>query len=146
MFLHAENQITAEKLDNLFIAVFSPRGSNKRTTKEAVSLNYSRYLEEVESGEVTCNVVDFNTDQGSQMRVTLATVLQFITGSSSIPALGFDDQPSITFLHDASGRKLTANTCSNTVHLPVNSTFLSYDNFKVEFTSCMVESPGFGNV
>ena len=81
MFLHAENQIIAEKLDNLFIAVFSPRGSNKRTTKEAVSLNFSRHLEEVESGEVTCNVVDFNTDQGSQMRVTLATVLQLITGS-----------------------------------------------------------------
>lgn len=146
LFMHAENQLTAEKVDDLFIPIFSPRGSNKRTTEEAVSLHFSRYLEEVESGEVSCKVVDFCTDQESEMRVTLAAVLQFITGSSSIPAVGFDEMPSITFLHDASGRKLTANTCANTLCLPINSTFLDYDKFKVEFTACMAESPGFGGV
>ena len=146
LFLHTGNQLTAEKLDDLFMPVFLPRGSNKCTSEEAVSLNSSSYLEEVESGNITCNVVDFSTGQQSEMRLTLAAVLQFITGSSSIPAIGFDDRPSITFLHDDSGRKLSANTCSNTLHLPVNSTLLSYDKFKVEFTSCMAESPGFGNV
>ena len=146
LFLHTENQLTAEKVDDLFMPVFSPRESNKRTSVEAVSLNFSSYLEEVESDNITCNVVDFSTGQQSEMRLTLAAVLQFITGSSSIPAIGFDDWPSITFLHDDSGRKLSTNTCSNTLHLPVNSTPLSYDKFKVEYTSCMTESPGFGNV
>ena len=31
LFLHTENQLTAEKVDDLFMPVFSPRGSNKRT-------------------------------------------------------------------------------------------------------------------
>ena len=112
-----------------------------------MSLNFTRYLEDVEAEEVTCTIVDFNTDKESEIQVTLPSVLQFIIGSSTVPALGFVDKPlSITFQHDASGRKLSANTCANTLHLPVNNTYLNYDNFKAEFASCMAESPGFGNV
>ena len=146
LFIHADNELTAAKLDNLFLPVVSPKGSNKRREEEAVSLNFSRYLEEVESGLVTSSVVDVTTDEESQMTITLATVLQFITACSSLPAAGFDDQPSITFMHNDLGRKLTANTCSNTIHLPVSCTFLSYESFKTEFTSCIAELPGFGNV
>ena len=83
--------------------------------QEAVSLNFSSYLEKVGLSNITCNVVDSSAGQQSEMRVTLADVLHFITGSSSISAIGFDDQPSITFLHDNSGRKLSANTCFNIV-------------------------------
>ena len=145
LFVYAENQLTAELLDDLFVPVFSPRGSNKRASEEAVSLNFSRYLEEVETGNVTSDIVDLTNDEVSQIVVVLSNVLQFITGSSSVPALGFVDQPSITFQHD-SQRKMSANTCANTLHLPVNTTFSTYDDFKAEFTSSMVCSPGFGNV
>ena len=67
LFLHTRNQLTAEKMDDLFMPLFSPRESNKHTSGEAVSLNGSSYLEDVESGNITCNVVDFNTGQQSQM-------------------------------------------------------------------------------
>lgn len=147
LFLYSENLLSAEKLDTLFAPAFSPKGSNKRVTEESVSLNFTRYLDDVEAGEVRCTIVDFNTDEESEIQVTLPSVLQFITGSSTVPALGFVDKPpSIMFQHDVSGRKLSANTCANTLHLPVNNTYLNYDNFKAEFTSCMAESPGFGNV
>ena len=147
LFLYTENQLNAELVDDLFVPSFSPKGSNTRAAEELVSLNFTRYLEDVESGGVTCKIVDLNTNEESELQITLPALLQFITGSSSVPALGFVDKPpSITFQHDASGRKLSANTCANTLHLPVNNTFLNYDSFKVEFTSCMAESPGFGNV
>ena len=141
LFLYTENQLNAELVDNLFVPLFSPKESNKGAAEELVSLNFTRYLEDVESGGVTSKIVDLNTNEESELQVTMPALLQFITGSSSVPPLGFVDKPpSITFQHDASGRKLSANTCANTLHLPVNNTF------KVEFTSCMAESPGFGNV
>ena len=147
LFLYSENQLNAEQVDNLFVPSFSPKGSNKRAAEESVSLNFTRYLEDVEAGDVTCKIVDFNTNEESELQVTLPALLQFITGSSSVPALGFVDKPPlITFQHDSSGRKLSANTCANTLRLPVNNTFLNYDSFKVEFTSCMAEAPGFGIV
>jgi hypothetical protein len=99
-----------------------------------VSLNFTLYLKDVEAGDVTCKIVDSNTNEESELQVTL-------------PALGFVDKPQlITFQHDSSGRKLSANTCANTLRLPVNNTFLNYDSFKVEFTSYMAEAPGFANV
>ena len=62
------------------------------------------------------------------------------------PALKFDPVPSEQFLHDDSGRKMDANTCSNTLTLPVSSKYLDYNLFQEEFTSCILDSPEFGNM
>ena len=146
LFLYNENRLMAEKLDKLFQPVFSSRGSNRRINEEAVSLNFTRYLEDVESGEISCLIIDLETEELSEMVVTLPIVLQFVTRSTSVPAIGFYPPPSITFEHDTAGRKLHVHTCSNTLCLPVNDILLNYDSFKTEFTSCLAESPGFGNV
>ena len=41
---------------------------------------------------------------------------------------------------------MNANTCSNTLTLPVHSKYLDYNLFQEEFTTCILDSPGFGNV
>ena len=61
----------------------------------------------------------------------LETLLVFATGADTIPALGFDPQPTITFGHDVEVTDFTAaypvaNTCTNTLRLPV---LPSYDEF-----------------
>ncbi len=119
LFLYSENQLNAEQVDNLFMPSFSPKGSNKRAAEESVSLNFTRYLEDVESGDVTCKIVDFNTNEESELQVTLPALLQFSTGRSSVPALGFLDKlPLITFQHNMlqAGNFLPA-------HAPTHCTF-----------------------
>ena len=50
LFLHTGNQLTAQKMDDLFMRVFSPRGSNKHTSGEAplnfqiISKSWSRAI------------------------------------------------------------------------------------------------------
>ena len=63
LFLYTENQLNAELVNNLFVPLFSPAGSNKCATEELVSLNFTRYLEDVESGGVTTKIVDLNKYQ-----------------------------------------------------------------------------------
>eukprot|EP00794_Sanderia_malayensis_P000954 gene954-270_t len=71
---------------------------------------------------------------------------KFITGCPGIPATGFDSQLSVNFEHTETQRKLTANTCSCTLHLPVGKVLIEYEKFRNEFTECMLNSPGFGQV
>ena len=42
LFLYSENQLNAEQVDNFFVPSFSPKGSNKRSAEESVSLNFTR--------------------------------------------------------------------------------------------------------
>ena len=142
----AENQLTAERVDDLFVCVFSPKGNNKRSAEEAIALNFSRYLELVEANEAKSNLLDLVTGEQTQITLSLSEVLQFITGSSSVPVAGFNDEPSIVFEHEDRQRKLYANTCPSTLTLPVNNAIMEFESFKEEFTSCLVMSPGFGNV
>ena len=37
---------------------------------------------------------------------------------------------------------MNANTCSNTLTLPVRSKYLDYNLFQEEFTTCILDSPG----
>ena len=53
-------------------------------------------------------------------------VLVFFTGSSSIPPLGFDTQPSLSFNH--SGPLATASTCD--LRLNILAIHTSFEKFK----------------
>ena len=142
----SENRVTAEKLDALFDCIFSPEGSNKRAQEEAVALNFSLYLDAVEANEAKSNLLDLTTGEETEITLSLSDVLQFITGSFTVPATGFNEKPLIEFEHGDPHRKLHANTCSNTITFPVNSTLMEFESFKNEFTSCLVMSPGFGTI
>jgi len=61
----------------------------------------------------------------------LESLLIFCTGSDTVPALGFEPEPSITFGHDVDDDDYTAlypvaNTCTNNLRLPI---LVSYDKF-----------------
>ena len=114
---HDNNErLTAEVVDNQFHRIFSDQGSNKRRSEEAIAFNFSHYLEDVEQGLVTSNVLDPDTEEIHTSKVKLAHVLQFVTGSDRIPAIGFDTSLTIMFDHDEPYRKLTVNTCSCTLN------------------------------
>ncbi len=142
LFTHSNDAaLTAESVDELFDNKFSQAGSNKLAAEEAVSMNFTKFLEDTEAGEVCVPLLD--TADG--MILSLGDVLQFITGSNQIPAIGFTEQPSIVFVHGDAKRKPHVSTCTNTLYLPIPED-LSYEAFKENFGNCIIMSPGFGTV
>ena len=139
----AKNRLTAEVLYELFICVCV--GSNKRVSEKAIALNFFRYLEAVDTNEVKSNLLELTTGEETEITLSQSDVLQFITGCSTVPARGFIHQPAVRFDHVDTCRKLQVNSCSNILTLPVTSAFTDFESFKNEFTSCLVNSPGFGN-
>ena len=110
-----------------------------------MSLNFTTYLEDVNDAKVKGTNEDFDTAEKSHIVITAGMVFQFITRSGQVPALKFDPVPSVQFLHDLSERKMNANTSSNTLTLRVSSQYLDHNLFREESTSCVLDSPGFGN-
>ena len=111
---HDDNErLTAEVVDNQFHCIFSDQESNKRASEEAIAFNFSHYLEDVEQGLVTSNVLDPDTEEIHTSKLNLAHVLKFVTGCDAIPAIGFDTSLTIMFDHNEPHRKLTANTCAS---------------------------------
>ena len=74
----------------------------------------------------------------------LEQILEFITGTSSIPALGFEHPPSVSFSHDLHQLFPTANTCSLTFTLPTCSRI--YEEFKTKITFGIFNTVGFGQI
>lgn len=80
--------------------------------------------------------------------LTVALVLEVATGATVVPPLGFEDTPTIEFLHTARGllagqqkkKYPEANTCAVTLRLPLHST---YNAFREFMTSGIVNSPTF---
>ncbi|XP_017675971.1 PREDICTED: G2/M phase-specific E3 ubiquitin-protein ligase isoform X2 [Lepidothrix coronata] len=73
------------------------------------------YLQDVESGESV---------------VTFEDILLFVTGSSFIPSIGFDPEPTIKFLHI---RYPIGNRLLNCLELPITNTYQQFKN-KMELT------------
>lgn len=131
--------LTVPMLIHLLTAKFSEEGSNSLIYEKAVYGKFVKYVREVASGR----------------RVTsLENILEFVTGASEEPTLGFDQQPCIEFVlatvkeakidrtEDDTGNNSTdgegsrkkraipdfmpkSHTCSNTMHLPCGSAGLS---------------------
>ena len=90
------------------------------------------------------------------MKFELAHVLQFVTGCPALPATGFDTNLTIVFDHEEIQRKLSANTCSCTLNIPVCDLLASYTyagsyccvsvfekvNFKTALWTCKKLIPG----
>ena len=99
----------------------------------------------MDANEVKSNLLDLTTDEETEITLSQSDVLQFITGCSTVPATGFIQQPSVRFDHGDTSRKLHVNSCANILTLPVPSALTDFESFKNEFTSCLVNSSGFGN-
>ncbi|XP_077057358.1 G2/M phase-specific E3 ubiquitin-protein ligase-like [Siphateles boraxobius] len=125
MFVNEQRPLQAKDLCSLFYVNFSPQGSNRRRAKENQTICYWRdWLIDVEEGE---------TDG-----VTLEMIMEFVTGASTVPPLGFPHRPEIEFLHQ--DRKIfpEANTCLIILRLPIHT---EYEMFKTYMTEGIMQSP-----
>ena len=74
--------------------------------------------------------------------MTLENVLEFASGSSTIPPNGFLFQPTIEILPEESGKIFPeANTCSIVYRLPVHK---DYESFKAQMCNALLWAPTFG--
>lgn len=139
-------QLTAEMIDDLYTPRYSEIGSNRRVKEESIIMNFTHFLEDVEGGEAETTVLCPETDELSSMTLKLPDILQFLTGSPSIPVFGFEANALVTFEHADVSRKLHVSTCSLELCFPVNETMLEYNSFKNDVIECIISSPGFGLV
>ncbi|XP_033099822.1 G2/M phase-specific E3 ubiquitin-protein ligase-like [Anneissia japonica] len=126
-FIAADSSVlTAAKLRHLFRAVYSEEGSNSRRREEKTAGFWMDYLLDAEEEEAQCTCKD---------------ILVFASGASSIPIIGFSDQPKIEFLND-DARFPTANTCSIILRLPTK--FEEYNEFRDAMDFGILNAQSFG--
>jgi hypothetical protein len=87
-------------------------------------------------------------DTGEEEIITLNRVLCFCTGATNVPVEGFFEKPSISLDHVNTARLPllpSANTCANTISLPVNDRLQTYQTFKEDMTRSLSDCQVFGN-
>lgn len=76
---------------------------------------------------------------------SLEDVLMFCSGTDCVPVLGFDRQPTITFLHHPEKGKLpTASACDIQLRLP--AVYKEYSGFRDAMILGLLGNDGFGGV
>ncbi|XP_069139550.1 G2/M phase-specific E3 ubiquitin-protein ligase-like isoform X5 [Argopecten irradians] len=129
VFLNNSNaEIAAATMEAIFVDItFSLAGSNRRKTEEKIVGFWRDFLLDIE-------------ENSTELELNLSEVLAFTTGADSVPLLGFDPSPSITFTE--CGRFPRANTCAMEIALPLNVT--PFEEFKESMIFGIKNSPGFG--
>ncbi|MBN3296397.1 G2E3 ligase, partial [Amia calva] len=116
--------LTADILDDLFHIRFAPTGSNQRLTESRVVAFWRDFSQDAEG-----------------------SILDFATGSSVVPPVGYCPKPSVEFLHGQDIDVVTlpkfpiANTCVNCLHLPLLD---RYEDFKANMDFGLCNTQGFG--
>ncbi len=87
------------------------------------------------------NIMHYHTDRKD---VTLSHILQFFSGSSKIPAAGFNRLPKICFSDD--DRLPWTSTCDLSITFPRAMGLLSEEDFRQKLDMCILGSFGFGIV
>eukprot|EP00731_Ephydatia_muelleri_P016139 Em0009g563a len=118
--------LTAAAMIDLFQVEYSSCGSNNRQKEEASIIMFYDYLQDIDDGKV------FLSTEPTKVQMALEKVLQFTTGSRSIPPLGFDSSPTINFCHDPAVTLPTSNTCSMSITLP--TAIINVDTFSSRMT------------
>eukprot|EP00731_Ephydatia_muelleri_P016024 Em0009g448a len=126
MLSNATEVLTAAAMIDLFQVEYSSCGSNNRQKEEASIIMFYDYLQDIEDGKV------FLSTEPTKVQMALEKVLQFTTGSRSIPPLGFDSSPTINFCHDPAVTLPTSNTCSMSITLP--TAIINVDTFSSRMT------------
>ena len=118
--------VTPKYLKDAFAVNYSPNGSNWRTKEEAIIYFWFEYITECAGG---------GDDVSMQ---------EIFSGSSKMPAEGFDGTPKIHFCED--DRLPTVSTCDLSITFPRSMGLLEYEQFKTKMTMCILGSYGYGNV
>ena len=122
----AQAKLTVPVLWHLLKPVYSEEGSNASTYEKEVYQLFVRYAREVASGRRICG----------ERKLELSNILEFVTGASNEPPLGFVMPPKLQFVipneyasfvsavQDRSASSViggftpTAHTCGNVLSLP----------------------------
>ncbi|XP_034065966.1 G2/M phase-specific E3 ubiquitin-protein ligase-like [Gymnodraco acuticeps] len=120
---HTDKRLTSVEVERLFLPQLSPAGSNRRTT-ETVALSFW---------------ADYLMDCEEQGPVSLEELFMFITGLKTEPPAGMTPHPCVTFSQETIYPM--ANTCANTITLPLLGTYAS---FKANMDFGIQNSPAFG--
>ncbi|XP_015259139.1 PREDICTED: G2/M phase-specific E3 ubiquitin-protein ligase-like isoform X4 [Cyprinodon variegatus] len=127
LFVCEEKPLLARDLYTLFQVCFSVQGSNKRRIENLTICYWRDWLVDIEEGECS--------------PMTLEMLLEFASGASKVPPLGFPHRPQIEFLHEANKVFPEANTCLIVLRLPVHS---DYESFTKYMTDGVLQAPTFG--
>ena len=85
-----------------------------------------------------------NSGESLELVLHFEDILAFTTGSPQEPPLGYDPQPELNFESDSMYPR--ANTCSNTLYLPLVTPPMDLEKFSFYFSSGILNSVGFGQV
>ncbi|CAB1315177.1 unnamed protein product, partial [Coregonus sp. 'balchen'] len=126
---------------DLFKVTYSIPGSNRRWLENDTICHWFNWLAE-EQGKIVAQLFKLIGN-------CWQWCWEFDTGATLVPPLGFEDPPTIEFLHTARGslagqqkkKYQEANTCAVTLRLPLHST---YNAFREFMTSGIVNSPHSG--
>ncbi|XP_027892549.1 uncharacterized protein LOC114156365 isoform X3 [Xiphophorus couchianus] len=127
LFVCKEKPLLARDLNTLFQVCFSVQGSNKRRIENQTICYWRDWLVDIEEGECS--------------PITLKMILEFASGASTVPPLGFPHRPKIEFLHEANRVFPEANTCLVVLRLPVHP---DYESFTKHMTDGVLQAPTFG--
>ena len=83
-----------------------------------------------------------NSQEILYLDVNLSDILKFVTGAPAPPLVGFTPTPTIQF--HVEYQFPIANTCSNTLYLPLPN--VSDEEFKYNVLSGIINGVGFGTV
>lgn len=143
--------VTSAYLLDCFSIDYSDQGSNKRTSEEAIILNWTDYVMEC-AGKVTailsywCSCYSYLTFSPLSLErqdVSLGDILHFFSGATKLPASGFQVMPKIYFTDENILPK--ASTCDVSITFPRSYGKLDYCEFKAKLDMCILDSFGFGN-
>lgn len=104
------HQLSVQSLLHLLKPNFSDAGSNALVKEKEVYQLFVRYVREVAGGRRICG----------NLTLSLGNILQFSTGTTEEPILGFQIHPSIEFTIPQEANSFTpcAHTCINALSLP----------------------------
>ena len=119
-------EITSKFLCDSFVVQYSFNGSNNRIQEESIVFSWYEYI----------------SDCADRDDIRVGDVLYFLTGSSKVPATGFDSTPKIKFTDE--NRLPTVSTCELSITFPRKMAGLTVDEFKDQMDFCIRGSHGYG--
>ncbi|XP_076127215.1 G2/M phase-specific E3 ubiquitin-protein ligase [Alosa pseudoharengus] len=128
MFVSEVRPLRARDLQDLFEVVYSVEGSNRRAAESRTMCFFMDWLIDIQGGECA---------------VSLEQVLEFTSGASTVPPLGFPQQPQVTFLHEGKMLFPEANTCLIVLRLPIHQEYETFCQFMEEG---ILQAPCFGMI
>ena len=80
------------------------------------------------------------------LKISIPSILAFITGAASRPVMGFTPRPGITFIHDTARSTPSSSTCSNELKLMVNPNMMDCGKFAFAFITSMMNGTVFSTI